>query len=51
MTFWIYATGVEASRKEERVDLEAMQNNSEVKQEVTRRMKQTKENWITDRCQ
>ena len=33
-------------RKDGRV---AMQNNSEVDQEIRRRMRQAKESWITDR--
>ena len=52
MTFWIYVTGEEASRKEEKKCRPC--SNAEVQQSQSRnqkKVKQAKENWITDRCQ
>ena len=53
MTFWIFVTGEEASRKEGKKRWSC--DNAEVERSQSRNQKKKEagkeENWITDRCQ
>ena len=51
MTFWIYVTEDASRKDEEMAPWQYRKKYVEVNQEIRRKMKQAKENWITNQCQ